>query len=182
MDVRIVAATNQDLNRAMAEGRFRRDLYYRLSVFPIDIPPLRERREDIPLLTWAFVERRQAALGRRIEEIPEQVMASLMAHDWPGNVRELENVLERAIILSPGKTLRLDGPMLIAPTTPTTTTTFIGETARDESFDAAAREHLRAVLERCEWRINGAGGAAEVLAIHPNTLRARLKKLGIERP
>jgi len=178
MDVRIVAATNQDLHRAMAEGRFRRDLYYRLSVFPIEIPPLRERKEDIPLITWTFIERRQAALGRRIEEIPDDVMDSLVARDWPGNVRELENVLERAIILSPGKTLRLDGAV---PAIPTSTTSVV-ETARDESFDAAAREHIRTVLERCNWRINGAGGAAEVLAVHPNTLRARLKKLGLERP
>ena len=103
-----MAATNRDLERAMAEGRFRRDLYYRLSVFPIAIPPLRERREDIPLLAWAFVERRQKDLGRRIEQIPQGVMDALVAYDWPGNVRELENVIERALILSPGKTLRLD--------------------------------------------------------------------------
>ena len=178
MDVRIIAATNQDLNRAMAEGRFRRDLYYRLSVFPIELPPLRERKEDIPLIAWAFVERRQAALGRRIDEIPDDVMDALVARNWEGNVRELENVLERAIILSPGNTLRLDGA---APATPTTMTSVV-ETTRDESFDAAAREHIRSVLERCGWRINGAGGAAEILAVHPNTLRARLKKLGLERP
>ena len=111
VDVRLVAATNQDLERAMAEGRFRRDLYYRLAVFPIQIPPLRERREDIPLITWAFVERRQKDLGRRIEQIPREVMDALVAYDWPGNVRELENVLERALILSPGKALRLDDPL-----------------------------------------------------------------------
>ena len=111
VDVRLVAATNQDLERAMAEGRFRRDLYYRLSVFPIQIPALRERREDIPLITWAFVERRQKDLGRRIEQIPQAVMDALVAYDWPGNVRELENVLERALILSPGKALRLDDPL-----------------------------------------------------------------------
>ncbi len=180
MDVRIVAATNQDLNRAMAEGRFRRDLYYRLSVFPIELPPLRERKEDIPLITWAFVERRQAALGRRIEEIPDHVMDSLVARDWQGNVRELENVLERAIILSSGKTLCLDGALLRTSTT--AISAFAPESASDESFDAAAREHMRTVLERCGWRINGVGGAAEVLAVHPNTLRARLKKLGLERP
>ncbi len=111
VDVRLVAATNQDLERAMAEGRFRRDLYYRLSVFPIQIPPLRERKEDIPLIAWSFIERRQAKLGRRIEQIPREVMDALVAYDWPGNVRELENVLERALILSPGKALRLDDPL-----------------------------------------------------------------------
>ena len=185
VDVRLVAATNQDLERAMAEGRFRRDLYYRLSVFPIQIPPLRERREDIPLITWAFVERRQKDLGRRIEQIPRDVMDALVAYDWPGNVRELENVLERALILSPGKALRLDDP-LRAPGR-----AFVAEppamasspgTESDRSFDAMAREHVRAVLERCAWRINGPGGAAEVLAVHPNTLRSRMKRLGLARP
>jgi transcriptional regulator with GAF, ATPase, and Fis domain len=188
VDVRLVAATNQDLERAMAEGRFRRDLYYRLSVFPIQIPPLRERREDIPLITWAFVERRQKDLGRRIEQIPQSVMDALVAYDWPGNVRELENVLERALILSPGKALRLDDPLraasraaasVVAPTLSSSPAT---GSAADDSFDAIAREHVRAVLERCAWRINGPGGAAEVLAIHPNTLRSRMKRLGLERP
>jgi transcriptional regulator with GAF, ATPase, and Fis domain len=174
VDVRLVVATNQDLERAMAEGRFRRDLYYRLSVFPIAIPPLRERKEDIPLIAWAFIERRQAALGRRIEEIPRPVMDALVAYDWPGNVRELENVLERAIILSPGKALRLDDPLR--------TPGREAGPAPDRSFDAVAREHVRAVLERCGWRINGPGGAAEVLAIHPNTLRSRMKRLGLARP
>jgi formate hydrogenlyase transcriptional activator len=185
VDVRLVAATNQDLERAMAEGRFRRDLYYRLSVFPIEIPPLRERKEDIPLLAWAFVERRQARLGRRIEQIPRDAMDALRAYDWPGNVRELENVLERALILSPGRTLRLDDP-LRAPgraAGPVAAASSPGAgPAADRSFDAMAREHVRSVLERCAWRINGPGGAAEVLAVHPNTLRSRMKRLGLARP
>ena len=189
VDVRLVAATNQDLERAMAEGRFRRDLYYRLSVFPIQIPPLRERREDIPLIAWAFVERRQKDLGRRIDEIPRDVMDALVAYDWPGNVRELENVLERALILSPGKTLCLDdalrgsghaaGPVAASPAVASPPG---AGSASDHSFDAMAREHVRAVLERCAWRINGPGGAAEVLAVHPNTLRSRMKRLGLARP
>jgi len=178
VDVRLVAATNQDLEGAMAEGRFRRDLYYRLSVFPIQIPPLRERREDIPLIAWAFVERRQADLGRHIEQIPRDVMDALVAYDWPGNVRELENVLERALILSPGKALRLDDPLRAAGRAASP----LAAAASDHSFDAMAREHVRAVLERCGWRINGPGGAAEVLAVHPNTLRARMKRLGLARP
>jgi formate hydrogenlyase transcriptional activator len=178
VDVRLVAATNQDLERAMAEGRFRRDLYYRLSVFPIQIPPLRERREDIPLIAWAFVERRQKDLGRRIEQIPRDVMDALVAYDWPGNVRELENVLERALILSPGRTLRLDDPLRA----PGRAAVPDAAAVPDDSFDAMAREHVRAVLERCAWRINGPGGAAEVLAVHPNTLRSRMKRLGLARP
>ncbi len=189
VDVRLVAATNQDLERAMAEGRFRRDLYYRLSVFPIQIPPLRERREDIPLIAWAFVERRQADLGRHIEQIPRDVMDALVAYDWPGNVRELENVLERALILSPGKALRLDDPLRAAgrAASPAAAAPAVGSSpgagpASDHSFDAMAREHVRAVLERCGWRINGPGGAAEVLAVHPNTLRSRMKRLGLARP
>lgn len=177
-DVRIIAATNQPLKQAVAEGRFRRDLYYRLSVFPIEIPPLRERKEDIPLIARAFVQERQTALGKRIEEIPQDVVDTLTDHDWPGNVRELENVLERAIICSPGKTLRLDDELLTADESAGVE----AESAKDESFDAAAREHVHSVLERCHWRINGPGGAAELLAIHPNTLRARLKKLGLARP
>jgi transcriptional regulator with GAF, ATPase, and Fis domain len=187
VDVRLVAATNQDLERAMAEGRFRRDLYYRLSVFPIAIPPLRERKEDIPLIAWAFVERRQADLGRHVEQIPRDVMDALVAYDWPGNVRELENVLERALILSPGKVLRLDDP-LRAPDRaagPGAAAPAVGSpppSASDRTFDAMARGHVRAVLERCGWRINGPGGAAEVLAVHPNTLRSRMKRLGLSRP
>ena len=189
VDVRLVAATNQDLEGAMAEGRFRRDLYYRLSVFPIQIPPLRERREDIPLIAWAFVERRQADLGRHIEQIPRDVMDALVAYDWPGNVRELENVLERALILSPGKALRLDDPLRAAgrAASPAAAAPAVGSSpgagpAPDHSFEAMAREHVRAVLERCGWRINGPGGAAEVLAVHPNTLRSRMKRLGLARP
>ena len=109
-DVRIVAATNRDLDRAMAEGRFREDLFYRLNVFPIQLPPLRERREDIPLLVWSIINRRQGELGRHIDEVPRRVMRALESYDWPGNVRELENVIERALILSTGSTLRHRGP------------------------------------------------------------------------
>jgi transcriptional regulator with GAF, ATPase, and Fis domain len=189
VDVRLVAATNQDLERAMAEGRFRRDLYYRLSVFPIQIPPLRERKEDIPLIAWSFIERRQAKLGRRIEQIPREVMDALVAYDWPGNVRELENVLERALVLSPGRVLRLEDPLRAAgraaapmAAAPAAASSPGAGPASDHSFDAMAREHVRAVLERCGWRINGPGGAAEVLAVHPNTLRSRMKRLGLARP
>jgi transcriptional regulator with GAF, ATPase, and Fis domain len=174
-DVRIVAATNRDLARAMAAGRFREDLYFRLSVFPIQVPPLRDRRQDIPLLVWAYINRRQAQLGRRIERVPERTMEALMAHAWPGNVRELENVIERALILSTGSTLRLEGPL--------------GASARataphhvPERLDDVERAHIRRLLEDSGWKIDGEGHAAEKLGLHPNTLRSRMKKLGIARP
>jgi transcriptional regulator with GAF, ATPase, and Fis domain len=188
VDVRLVAATNMDLERAMAEGRFRRDLYYRLSVFPIQVPPLRERREDIPLIAWSFVERRRADLGRRVEQIPREVMDALTAYDWPGNVRELQNVLERALILSPGKMLRLEdslrapAAMPVASLPSTSPTASASQAPTDRSFDGVAREHVKDVLERCAWRINGPGGAAEILAVHPNTLRSRMRRLGLARP
>jgi formate hydrogenlyase transcriptional activator len=169
-DVRIVAATNRDLARAIGEGRFRDDLYYRVATFPIHVPPLRARREDIPLLVWSIIERRQPALGRRIDTVPKRVMDALMHYGWPGNVRELENVIERALILSPGSTLRLEDP-LAAPTRPT-----------PDHLDEIEREHILRILERCSWRINGAGNAAVVLGLEPSTLRSRMRKLGIRRP
>jgi transcriptional regulator with GAF, ATPase, and Fis domain len=172
-DVRIVAATNRDLGRAVAEGRFRDDLYFRLAVFPITLPPLRDRREDIPLLAWAFIGRRQKALGRFVERIPRRTMDILMTYRWPGNVRELENVIERALILSPGNTLMLDdafgkpsGHRIHEP----------------QRMDDVARDHIVAVLEKCAWKVGGCGGAGEILGVHPNTLRSRIKKLGIARP
>ena len=174
VDVRILAATNRDLPRALAEGHFREDLYYRLGVFPILVPPLRDRREDIPLLVWAIIERRQAELGRRVERVSKSIMDALSSYGWPGNVRELENVIERALILSPGSTLRLDEPfpaMGSGPAAPLV-----------ERVDQVEREHLLRVLERYGWKIEGAGHAAEALGLHPSTLRGRMQKLGIRRP
>jgi formate hydrogenlyase transcriptional activator len=170
VDARIVAATNRDLVRAVGEGRFRNDLYYRVATFPIHVPPLRDRREDIPLLVWSLIERRQTALGRRIDTIPTRVMDALTRYDWPGNVRELLNVIERALILSPGPALRLE-ESLAAPTRRT-------PDRRDEN----EREHILRILERCRWRINGEGNAAVVLGLEPSTLRSRMQKLGIRRP
>jgi transcriptional regulator with GAF, ATPase, and Fis domain len=179
-DVRVIAATNRDLERAMAEGRFREDLFYRLNVFPILLPPLRDRREDIPLLVWSMINRRQGELGRRIDEVPKRAMRALLAYDWPGNVRELENVIERALILSTGSTLHVEDPRrgLVVPRAgapPPSPTSSL-------RLDDVEREHIRGVLERCGWRVNGTGNAAEVLGLHPNTLRFRMKKLGIARP
>ncbi len=175
VDVRIVAATNRDLAQAMANGAFREDLYFRLSVFPIHVPPLRDRRQDIPLLVWAYINRRQAQLGRRIDRIPKRAMEALMAHAWPGNVRELENVIERALILSTGSTLRLEQALGASAS---------GAAGHHvtERLDEVERVHIRRVLEGCGWKIDGKGHAAEKLGLHPNTLRSRMEKLGISRP
>src|SRR5262245_22052268 len=168
VDVRIVAATNRSLERALAEGRFREDLYYRLSVFPIQLPPLRDRPEDIPLLVWEVIQRRQHELGRRIESVPDGAMQALVAYPWPGNVRELANVIERALILSHGQELRLDAfrASIRPPARPS------------QRLDEVERAHFLRVLESCRWRITGAGNAAEILGLRPSTLRSRLRKLG----
>jgi formate hydrogenlyase transcriptional activator len=173
VDVRVVAATNRRLERAIAEGRFREDLYYRLSVFPIELPPLRERQEDVPLLVWDLIQRRQHELGRRIERVPEGAMRALVAYSWPGNVRELANVIERALILSRGRELRLH--RFGVP--------HRASGARSsQRLEDVERAHFLRVLEACGWRITGGGNAAETLGMRPSTLRSRLKKLGIARP
>ena len=172
VDVRIIAATNRDLEQAMAEGTFRSDLYYRLTVFPIELPPLKDRRGDVPLLMHYFVDRKQAELGRKVDKIPQEVMDRLAAYGWPGNVRELENVVERALILSPGDTLLLEesfGAGREAPASP-------------ERLEDLERGHIRSVLEACGWKVKGKGNAAERLGLTPPTLRNRMKKFGIVRP
>jgi transcriptional regulator with GAF, ATPase, and Fis domain len=172
VDVRVIAATNHDLDRAVAEHHFRSDLFYRLSVFPIAVPPLRDRREDIPLLVWFFVHKRQAALQRSFTQVSTRLMRAFEQYPWPGNVRELEHVVERAMILSHGHTLRLDdfGPRHDRPG------------ASSSALDDVERTHIRQVLETCGWRINGKRNAAARLKLHPSTLRFRMKKLGIARP
>jgi len=173
VDVRIVAATHHNLEAAMKEGRFRADLYYRLNVFPVVLPPLRERLEDLPRLVWYFVNRRQRALNRKFTSIPDSVFAALIERSWPGNVRELANVIERAMIHSTGNTLVLDevpSPQRSMP-------------VRDSgTLEEMERQYVEDALRRCRWRINGRGNAAEVLGLHPNTLRNRMKKFGIQRP
>ncbi len=173
VDVRIVAATHHDLDAAMLAGRFRADLYYRLNVFPIVLPPLRQRAEDIPRLVWYFVNRRQRALNRKFTSIPPSVFAALQQRSWPGNVRELQNVIERAMIHSTGDTLLLDEapsslPAMGAKGAPT--------------LEEVEKQYVEDALQRCRWRINGRGNAAETLGLHPNTLRNRMKKYGINRP
>ena len=185
-DARVIASTNRDLAAMAQAGTFRADLYYRLGVFPITLPPLRERRDDIPLLAAYFVEKLRFKLGRQVTRIPDQALADLRAYDWPGNVRELENIIERSMILSPDTTLMMDGLPCGARAAP-------GAVGIPDPGEAAAgatwrtleeveREHIRAVCERCGWRINGQGNAAERLGINPNTLRSRMQKLGIARP
>jgi len=177
VDVRVIAATNRDLDRAVAEGRFRDDLYYRIGVFPITIPPLRERRDDIPLLTWYFITTLKATLGKTIKDVPEATMDFFRSYGWPGNVRELENMIERAMILSHGTTLMLEQPTETVK--PSQLTPPRLKTKRLEDLE---RAHIVAVLEECGWKIKGSGKAAAQLGLHPSTLYARLKKLGIKRP
>jgi formate hydrogenlyase transcriptional activator len=180
VDVRVVAATHVDLERAVADGRFRADLYYRLNVFPIVLPPLRERREDIPALVWHFIRSRQGALQRRIETVPDPVMRALQEREWPGNIRELANVIERALIRSTDGALQLDelgGAALSAPLPPA-----VPLSASTQTMDAVQRLHIERVLRECGGRINGAGNAAVRLGMHPNTLRFRIRKLGVQMP
>ena len=173
VDVRVIAATNRDLDREVSAGRFRRDLYYRLSIFPIIMPPLRDRREDIPLLADWLVQRLARRHHRTLDAIPAQVLAQLAAYDWPGNVRELENVLERAMIVSPDTTLCLldtlqAGPSQLMAEVPT-------------RLVDVERQHIARILRSSEWRIEGSHGAAAALGLKPSTLRSRMRKLGLRR-
>jgi transcriptional regulator with GAF, ATPase, and Fis domain len=174
VDVRVIAATNRDLAEDVRQNRFRCDLYYRLNVFPITLPSLRERREDIPLLVRHLTERFAGALRKPIKQISTQAMRTLQEYDWPGNVRELENVLQRAIIVSAGGVLSLDDiclpPPQHSPATPSGTT-----------LTEVEREHILRVLAITSWRIEGGRGAAQMLGLKPSTLRSRLRKLGVRR-
>jgi transcriptional regulator with GAF, ATPase, and Fis domain len=170
VDVRVVAATNRDLDKAIREGRFREDLYYRLNVFPITVPPLRARPGDIPALVWEFVEELGEQMGKKIDAIREPSMELLQRYDWPGNVRELRNVVERALILNRGSTLRIDLPLK------QDTAAAPGLTLED-----VERRHIESVLSTTHWRISGKGAAAELLGLKSTTLRSRMAKLGIKR-
>ena len=175
-DVRLVAATNRDLRSAVEEGRFRADLYYRLNVFPIAIPPLRERLEDVPRLTRHFTLLYAAKMGKRIDTIDERAAGRLMDYTWPGNVRELQNVIERAVILSPGSRLTLDEAFAPPAETPRKTKTSV------LTLEAIERDHIRSVLESVGWRVSGESGAARILGLKRTTLEARMSRLGISRP
>ena len=173
VDVRIVATTNRDLEEEVRKGRFRQDLYYRLNVFPITVPPLRQRKEDIPLMVQAFVERYSRKLGKQITSIQKETMKALQDYPWPGNVRELESIIERAVILCPGPVLQLADKLEISSPPLSSTVRTLEETERNQ---------ILKILSETRWRIEGKDGAAAILGLHPSTLRARMHKLGIVRP
>jgi chemotaxis protein methyltransferase CheR len=173
IDVRVIAATNRHLEEEVQKGRFREDLWYRLNVFPITVPPLRNRRADIPLLVDHFINKISKRVGKSIEIIPTAVMNTLQNYHWPGNVRELENVLERAVINSSGPKLHLVDE-LKEPHKDFTTT--------NKTLDEVERDHILRVLEQAQWKVSGKNGAAEILGLNRSTLHARMRKLGIVKP
>ena len=171
VDTRIIAATHRDLQKLMAAGTFREDLDYRLCVFPIRVPPLRERVADIPLLVWRFVEEFASAFGKQVDSISKDDMAALQQYSWPGNIRELRSVVERAMIMGTGCRLTFSVPAA-SPAW-----------ARcSEKLEDVAREHIRTVLESTGWRVRGVDGAAKRLGLKPTTLDDRLSRLGLKRP
>ena len=192
VNVRIIAASNRDLEKAVQEGRFRADLYYRLNVLPIVLPPLRQRRSDIPLLAAFFVEKFARQFGKQITGVTQDTMDLLSRYDWPGNIRELQNVVERAVVLSRGPILKLGADLLPVAAAEMASTDEVaglgsdGHQTTEMSGDSASmeqveRRHIQTVLQKTGWVIEGERGAAKILDLHPNTLRSRMKKLGIER-
>jgi formate hydrogenlyase transcriptional activator len=204
VDVRVITATNRNLEALVRNGAFRDDLFYRLNVFPITVPPLRERRRDIPALVMFFLERYARRFGKRVESVSSETMDRLVRYAWPGNVRELQNLVERAVILARGPVLALDRDVLLAAadgedpavtpetatTEPTASSSASGRSAATGKAPAAGldtlledveRRHIVAALEHARWVIDGPQGAARTLSIHPNTLRSRMRKLGIRR-
>jgi PAS domain S-box-containing protein len=171
VDVRIVATTNRDLEEEVRKGMFRQDLYYRLNVFPITVPPLRQRTVDIPLMVQAFVQRYARKFRKEITSIPKETMTILQEYPWPGNVRELESIIERAVILCPGPVLQLADTLELSPLS-----------SNMETLEETERNQILKVLSETRWRIEGKNGAAVILGLHPSTLRARMHKLGIVRP
>jgi formate hydrogenlyase transcriptional activator len=187
VNVRVIAATNRDLEEAVADGRFRSDLFFRLNVFPLRVPPLRERREDIRLLVMFYLARFAGKLGKRVASVTDETMDRLAAYSWPGNIRELQNVVERAVILSAESVLEVDPTMLPlqprgdkggsaapAPAVPASPRAL-------PSLEEVERNHILAALEHTAWVIDGPKGAAAILKLHPNTLRSRMEKLAIKR-
>jgi len=173
VDIRIVATTNRILDEEVRKGRFRQDLYYRLNVFPITVPPLRQRKEDIPMMVNAFIERYSRKMGKQITSIHKDTLKTLQDYPWPGNVRELENIIERAVILCPGPVLQLSDKLEISFPALSSTVRTLEETERNQVIK---------ILSETRWRIEGKNGAAAILGLHPSTLRARMHKLGIVRP
>jgi formate hydrogenlyase transcriptional activator len=173
VDVRIVATTNRNLEEEVRKGRFRQDLYYRLNVFPITVPPLRQRKDDISLLVHTFVERYSKKLGKQITSIKKETMNTLQDYPWPGNVRELESIIERSVILCEGPTLQLADKLELLPSP-------LSSSVR--TLEQIERNQMLMILEETQWRIEGKNGAAAILGLHPSTMRARMHKLGIKRP
>ena len=171
VDTRIIAATHRDLEKRIEADKFREDLYYRLNVFPIRVPPLRERAEDIPLLVWRFVEEFSTAFGKRVESIAKDNMGALQRYPWPGNIRELRNLVERAMIVANGPRLTIALPQSSA-----------AAARRSVKLADVEKEHIRTVLESTRWRIRGTGGASEQLGLKATTLETRMAKLGLQRP
>jgi DNA-binding NtrC family response regulator len=170
VDVRIISATNRDLAGFVSEGGFREDLYYRLNVFQISVPPLRERREDILPLVWSFVQEFCKRMGKRIESIPQKVVEALQAYPWPGNVRELRNITERAMIITTGPVLHLDVPKIAQ-----------SGAGQSGTLEEIEKRHIIEALNTTGWRVSGKDGAAEILGINPKTLESKMQKLGIQR-
>ena len=179
VDVRVLAATNRDLHAAVRAKTFREDLYYRLSVFPLQLPPLRDRKDDIPPLALFLVNKFASRIGKRIDGVDNDTMRRLIAYAWPGNVRELENVIERAVILAAGQVLKIGDDVLSVNAEAPPCEDQAGQ--QPATLEAMEREHILTVLRQTGWVVGGPRGAASVLALHPNTLRSRMKKLGIRR-
>jgi formate hydrogenlyase transcriptional activator len=193
VDVRVIAATNRNLEEAVRTGVFRSDLYYRLNVLPLVVPPLRERSSDIPQIVTFFLERFSKKAGKKLEGVSRNTMEFLVRYQWPGNIREIQNVIERGVVLSRGSVLNL-GPDLLpveasATRTPSPFSTVPSSYAQTQaqsegsllSLEEVERRHILSVLERTGQVINGANGAAAILGLHPSTLRSRMEKLGITR-
>ncbi len=175
VDVRIIAATGRDLQEEVRSGRFREDLFYRLNVYPVSLPPLRERREDIELLAHYFTEKYSRRMGKKIDRIPRRVLDNMMRYPWPGNIRELEHLVERSVIGSPGSILRINDQQKWSLSSGSSK-------GKNKNLAAVERDYILHVLGLTNWKIEGSDGAADILDIHPSTLRFRLKKLGIKRP
>jgi formate hydrogenlyase transcriptional activator len=186
-DARLIAATNRDLAAFVDEQKFRQDLFYRLNVFPITVPPLRERREDIPMLVRHFAQQFARRMKKNVENISSETMDTLTRYDWPGNIRELQNLIERAVILSTGPTLdvpveALNGRRVTAPAVPSTAADKPLPDGHAQTLEDADRRHIIAALERTNWVIAGPNGAAARLGVKRSTLQFRMRKLGISRP
>jgi DNA-binding NtrC family response regulator len=182
VNVRLIAASNRNLKSLVESGEFREDLFYRLHVYPITVPALRQRREDIPLLVASFVRQYAGAYDKRIESIPQPVMDELSRYDWPGNIRELQNVIERAVITTPEGQLRLATRLTNGDSQPARGARAGSASTYRGPLEAVERDYIVRILESQGWRIEGDQGAADLLGLHPNTLRSRMRKHGIERP